>query len=285
MSPAAWVLFAAALVLAALLGSFTCVVIDRMPYERDEPDEYGDLWGARTWREVVGGRSRCDACDAPVRSTDNVPVLSYVVLRGRCRDCGDRIPAFHLLVELLVPLLFALAFWRYGWSWALLPVAVLIPPAVALAVIDLRTFIVPTRIIWPTFFVEIAVCAAAAGLLGRWDLLLGCVVGLVTFALPLFVIWFIHPRGMGFGDVRLAVLVGWTCGFYADGSLPASGILVAIALFVAAVLGVVVGIGALGARGRKAQVPFGPSIVLGAYLAIVLAAPILGAFGASATGA
>ncbi|MBM3664122.1 MAG: prepilin peptidase [Actinobacteria bacterium] len=283
MSPTAWVLLVAAVLLAALVGSFTCVVIDRMPYQLDEPDEYGDAWGTRTWREVVAGRSRCDTCGTEVRSTDNIPVLSYLLLRGRCRSCGTRIPAFHLLVELLVPLLFALAFWRYGWSWALLPVTVLIPPAVALAVIDLRTFIVPTRIIWPTFFVEVAVCAAAAGLLGRWDLLVGCAVGLAVFAGPLFAIWFIHPRGMGFGDVRLAVLVGWTTGFYADGSPLATGILVAIAVFVAAVLGIVIGIGALGARGRKAQVPFGPSIVLGGYTAIVLAAPILEAFGGTAT--
>ncbi len=283
MSPTAWVLFAAALLLAAAVGSFTCVVIDRMPYELDEPDEYGDRWGTRTWREVAAGRSRCDSCDADVRSTDNIPVLSYLLLRGRCRECSDRIPAFHLLVELLVPLLFALTFWRFGWSWALLPVAVLIPPAVALAVIDLRTFIVPTRIIWPTFFVEVAVCVVAAGLLGRWDLLVGCAVGLAVFAGPLFAIWFIHPRGMGFGDVRLSVLVGWTVGFYADGSALAAGILVAVALFLAAVLGVIIGIGALGARGRKAQVPFGPSIVLGGYTAIVLAAPILEAFGGTGT--
>lgn len=283
MSPTAWVLLVAAVLLAALVGSFTCVVIDRMPYQLDEPDEYGDAWGTRTWREVVAGRSRCDTCGTEVRNTDNIPVLSYLLLRGRCRSCGTRIPAFHLLVELLVPLLFALAFWRYGWSWALLPVTVLIPPAVALAVIDVRTFIVPTRIIWPTFFVEVAVCAAAAGLLGRWDLVVGCAVGLAVFAGPLFAIWFIHPRGMGFGDVRLAVLVGWTTGFYADGSPLATGILVAIAVFVAAVLGIVIGIGALGARGRKAQVPFGPSIVLGGYTAIVLAAPILEAFGGTAT--
>lgn len=283
MSPTAWVLFAAALLLAAAVGSFTCVVIDRMPYELDEPDEYGDSWGTRSWREVAGGRSRCDSCDADVRSTDNIPVLSYLLLRGRCRECSDRIPAFHLLVELLVPLLFALAFWRFGWSWALLPVALLVPPAVALAVIDLRTFIVPTRIIWPTFFVEVGACVLAAGLLGRWDLLVGCAVGLAVFAGPLFAIWFIHPRGMGFGDVRLSVLVGWTVGFYADGSPLAAGILVAIALFLAAVLGVIIGIGALGARGRKAQVPFGPSIVLGGYVAIVLAAPILEAFGGTAT--
>ncbi len=283
MSPTAWVLFAVALLLAAAVGSFTCVVIDRMPYQLDEPDEYGDSWGTRSWREVAGGRSRCDSCDADVRSTDNIPVLSYLLLRGRCRECSDRIPAFHLLVELLVPLLVALAFWRFGWSWALLPVALLVPPAVALAVIDLRTFIVPTRIIWPTFFVEVGVCVLAAGLLGRWDLLVGCAVGLAVFAGPLFAIWFIHPRGMGFGDVRLSVLVGWTVGFYADGSPLAAGILVAIALFMAAVLGVVIGIGALGARGRKAQVPFGPSIVLGGYVVIVLAAPILEAFGGTAT--
>lgn len=81
---------------------------------------------------------------------DNIPVLSWLLLRGRCRGCGERIPAFHPIVELLVPLLF-LGGVVDRLDWRLLPVLGLIPAGVAVSAIDLRTMIVPTRIVWPAF--------------------------------------------------------------------------------------------------------------------------------------
>ncbi len=81
------------------IGSFTCVVIDRLPLALDEPNEFGELWDTRPWREVFGGRSRCSSCGAEVTAADNIPVVSWLVLRGRCRGCGERIPAFHPVVE------------------------------------------------------------------------------------------------------------------------------------------------------------------------------------------
>ena len=271
----------ALLVLGALgslaVGSFTNVVIDRLPLALDEPNEHGELWDSRPWSEVFGGRSGCSDCGADVRPIDNIPVVSWLVLRGRCRACGARIPAFHILVELSVPLLFLGALWALDLSWSLLPALWLIPVGVAVAVIDLRTLIVPTRIVWPAFLVSVLLCVLAAGLEGEWDWLLSAVAGMAVLALPLFLIWFAVPHGMGFGDVRLAILLGFNVGFYALGSVLGAVFLSVLCMGGSAVLGVLMGVIALGARGRGAKVPFGPALVAGAFLCIAFAEPIIDA--------
>lgn len=264
--------------LAFAVGSFLCVIIDRMPVELDEPNEYGDLYDTRPWGEVLGGHSRCSSCGEPVRARDNIPVLSWLLLRGRCRGCGERIPAFHPIVELLVPLLFLGAVWSIGWDWRLLPVLGLIPAGLAVSVIDLRTMIVPTRIVWPAFGLIVVLSLIVGTLESQPAWLVTASVGLVTLAGPLFLLWFLLPSGMGFGDVRLAVLLGWTVGFY-GGAEPLAGVILAVfVLFAASILGIIVGITALGARGRKAKVPWGPSLVAAALLGIALAEPILDGF-------
>ena len=257
------------------VGSFTSVVIDRLPVALDEPNEHGELWDSRPWPEVFGGRSRCSQCGTDVRPTDNIPVVSWLVLRGRCRECGTHIPVFHPLVELSVPLLFLGALWALGVDWSLLPALWLIPVGVAVAVIDLRILIVPTRIVWPAFLVSVLLCVVAAGIQGDWNWLLSALVGMAALAGPLFVVWFIVPHGMGFGDVRLATLLGFNIGFYAQGALWGSAFLSMLCLAGSAVLGILMGVIALGARGRGAKVPFGPALVAGAFLCIAFAEPIL----------
>jgi len=84
----------------AAIGSFTCVIIDRLPLKLDEPNEYGELWDTRPWRDVLGGHSRCSSCGIPVRAIDNVPVLSWLILRGRCRACRAPISPRYPIVEL-----------------------------------------------------------------------------------------------------------------------------------------------------------------------------------------
>jgi leader peptidase (prepilin peptidase)/N-methyltransferase len=180
-------------------------------------------------------------------------------------------------VELSVPLLSLGALWTLGLSWSLLPALWLIPVGVAVAVIDLRTLIVPTRIVWPAFFVSVLLCVVAAGLEGEWDWLLSAIVGMAVLALPLFLIWFAVPHGMGFGDVRLATLLGFNVGFYALGSFLGAVFLSVLCMGGSAVLGVLMGVIALGARGRGAKVPFGPALVAGAFLCIAFAEPIIDA--------
>ncbi|MCP4434472.1 MAG: prepilin peptidase [Actinomycetia bacterium] len=265
------------------IGSFVCVIIDRLPHKLDEPDEFGDVWGSRPWREVIHGKSRCSSCSAVIKAYDNVPVASYVALRGKCRSCGARIPGYHPLVELAAPVAFVLALWVLGTTWLLAPVLWFIPVALAVAVIDLRTLIVPTAIVWPATGVLVAVSVGAAGLTGEWGRLLVALIGVAVVAGPLFLLWFAIPAGMGFGDVRLAVSVGLLVGFY-GGTRPMAGVaLGVITLLAASALGLLIGFVALGVRGRKAQVPFGPGFVLGGFGVALMAEPILESWGLYAT--
>ncbi|CAN5428152.1 A24 family peptidase [soil metagenome] len=278
MSPTEVILVVFGTLVYFAIGSFTCVVIDRLPVELDEPNSYGDSWDTRPWGEVFGGNSRCSSCGEPVRPFDNIPVISWLLLRGKCRGCGERIPAFHPIIELLSPLLFLGAVWSIGLTWQLLPALWLIPVCLAISAIDFRTLIVPTRIIWPAFFVTVALSVVAAGVEGEWMWLATAATGLAVLAGPLFIIWFINPKGMGFGDVRLAVLLGWSVGFYA-GTKPLAGVLLGlICMTLAAITGIVIGIVGLSARGRKAKVPFGPAMVIGAFICIALASQILDPF-------
>lgn len=278
MTPTEWVLVILGVLGFTAIGSFTCVIIDRLPLQLDEPNQYGELWDTRSWGEVFGGTSRCSTCAAPVRPRDNIPILGWIMLRGRCRDCGERIPGFHPIVELLCPLLFLAALSQIGASWLLVPALWLIPVGVAISAIDLRTLIVPTRIVWPSFFVSVALTVAVAAVEGEWTWLRSALIGVVVFAGPLFVIWFIRPQGMGFGDVRLAVLLGWNVGFYAATPMIGAVFLSIICMALAALIGIVYGVIAMGARGRGAKVPFGPALVASAFVCIALAVPILEPF-------
>jgi leader peptidase (prepilin peptidase)/N-methyltransferase len=261
------------------IGSFTCVVIDRLPLQLAEENRFGEFWDTRPWPEVFGGTSRCSSCGAAVRPSQNIPVVSWIALRGRCSSCGERIPGFHPWVELLAPLLFLGAIWSMGLTWQLLPVLWLIPVGLAIAVIDLRTLIVPTRIVWPALLVSVALTVLVAAIEGEWSMLLSALIGVGVLAGPLFVLWFAMPSAMGFGDVRLTVFLGWNLGFYAGADLFAPVILALICMTVAALLGLVIGMVALGLRGRKAKVPFGPALVIATYGCIVLAPQILDPFG------
>jgi leader peptidase (prepilin peptidase)/N-methyltransferase len=262
------------------IGSATCVVIDRLPMRLDEPDEHGDVWGTRPWRDVLRGSSRCPSCGEPVRPYDNVPVASYVVLRGRCRHCGSRIDGYHPWVELGAPAAYAMAVWAIGFEWLLLPVLWFVPVALAVTVIDLRTLIVPTRIVWPATAVAVVLSVVALGLQGDgWGRLPAALVGVGVLAGALFTVWFVVPAGMGFGDVRLAVLLGWLVGFYSGEALWGAVVLAVLCLLGASVLGVVLGVAVLGVRGRGVQMPFGPSLVAAAFVCCLWADRILEPWG------
>lgn len=279
MTATQWVLVVFGTLMSFAVGSFLCVVIERLPVELAEPNDYGDSFDTRPWDEVLGGHSRCSSCGEPIRAIDKIPVVSWFILRGRCRGCGERIPGFHPMVELLVPLLFVGSIWAIGMDWRILPLLGLIPAGVAVSAIDVRTLIVPTKIIWPACALVVGLSLLSAAIEGEWAWLLTALVGLVSLAGPLFVLWFFLPSGMGFGDVRLAVLLGWTVGFYSGTEPIAGAILAMVLLFSASVIGIVVGVVALGARGRKAKVPWGPSLFAAALIVIALAEPILDAFG------
>jgi hypothetical protein len=171
-----------AVVFALAFASFSNVIVDRLPVALDEPNEFGELHGTRPWAEVVGGTSRCSTCASPVRAVDNIPVISYLLLRGKCRSCGERIPIFHLVVEAVVPVVVGLVVSRLGIGVASAHILWLVLAGVALATIDMRTMIVPTILVWPSAGVSALVIGTTALIEGSSRIVLGALLGVVGIA-------------------------------------------------------------------------------------------------------
>lgn len=256
MSDAALQAFAVAVagVLGLVVGSFLNVVVARVP-ER---------------RSLVSPPSACPACSTPVKPYDNIPVLSWLLLRGRCRACGGPISAQYPLVEAATGVLYALIVWRFGPGWdaavAILLTSVLIP----LAVIDRQIFKLPNPI---TYFGAVALMVldtAAAAATGQWNRLLDAVVAAVVLAgfFWLFAFLFELIRGktaFGMGDVKLCVSIGLGLGWLGPRY-------VLVAFYLSLFLGLVLGIVITRAQrsGLQTKIPFGVFLAAGSILAIFL---------------
>lgn len=248
-------------VLGLVVGSFLNVVIWRVPRHES----------------VVAPRSHCPGCDATLTPLENVPVVSWVALRGRCRHCGTRISLRYPLVELLTAGLWVAMAARFGAAWDLPPYLVLVSGLVALSMIDLDHFLLPNRVLYPTGIAMTALFVLAAALDDGWhDLGRALLCGVVAF-LVFFVIHVISPRGMGFGDVRLSFVLGVALGWL-------SWRHVYLGLFLGFLLGAVVGVAliATGARSRRDHVPFGPFLAAGAVIAILAGGELLRLLGITA---
>jgi leader peptidase (prepilin peptidase) / N-methyltransferase len=236
---------AAATVLGALIGSFLNVVIHRLPLGES----------------LVTPGSHCPACDAPVRSFDNVPVLSWLVLRGRCRSCGAPISVRYPAVELLTAASFAAVVAVRGFDdglWLELPfVACLI----ALAGIDLDHKLLPNKIVYPMAAYGLVVSLIVA----TDDFPEQLIAGVGAFAFLLLAV-LAYPSGMGMGDVKLAGAMGLYLGVSVVPALLA-------AFFTGTVFGLAV-IAREGAQARKKAVPFGIFLAVGGLVG-VLAGPEL----------
>jgi leader peptidase (prepilin peptidase)/N-methyltransferase len=227
-----------------VVGSYLNVVIHRLPHGRS----------------TVRPGSRCPACGAPIRARDNLPVVSWLLLGGRCRDCRAPIPVRYPLVELATGLAFAGAVLRFGWTADAAAAAVLAALLVALGAIDLDHFLLPDRLTLPGLALGLAFQAAAPGgslvaglrgalvgagvllvLAGGWELLRGV-------------------EGMGLGDVKMLAMIGAFLGV--AGTL--------VTLVAASFAGALAGL-ALVARGRgglQSRLPFGLFLAAGGLLAI-----------------
>ncbi|MFB3737401.1 MAG: A24 family peptidase [Candidatus Velamenicoccus archaeovorus] len=239
-----WVRVVVALPFGLVFGSFLTVVVTRVP----------------AGESIVRPRSRCPGCGTQIRSSDNIPVLSWIVLRGRCRACGARIPVTYPLLELGTAALFVAAALRFDDVWVAVMMAPFCGLMLGLAVIDYRHKILPNRIVYPSLilFPAYLVVAAVAG--ADVDLARAG-IGLLAYGGGLLVVAIVSPRGMGMGDVKLAALIGvvlGSLGLRSVGVAAAAGIL----------LGGVVAVGALLAgAGRKRAIPFGPFLAAGAVIA------------------
>lgn len=239
-----------------LFGSFLTVVVHRVPRRVS----------------IVSGRSRCPRCGTEITARDNVPVVSWILLRGRCRVCGERISPEYPLTELASAALFAAAGVLIEPLFAAILVALFLGLMLAIALIDARWRIVPNRIVYPSLVLFAAAIAVGHVVSGGVNVV-SALVGSLAYAVPLFVIALAVPGGMGMGDVKLAALIGLVLG--------GLGLrLVAVAAFAGLVGG---GIGAVGAMailryGRKQQIPFGPFLAVGAIVGALFGAPIADAY-------
>jgi leader peptidase (prepilin peptidase)/N-methyltransferase len=233
-----------------LTGSFVGVVAHRVP----------------RGVSIVGPRSVCDSCGTQIAAYDNVPVLSWLILRGRCRSCQTAIPARYPLVELAVGMAFAATAIVLRHDPAQLALGLLfVAMLAAITLTDLERRVIPNTILLagaiaavvlvaatdPSSFPERGIAAAAAG--GG-----------------LFVIALAYPRGMGMGDVKLAAVMGLYLGSA-----------VAPALLIGVLAGTVVGAGVMVSRGsgaRKVAVPFGPFLALGGVIALLAGDQLIDAY-------
>jgi leader peptidase (prepilin peptidase)/N-methyltransferase len=242
--------FVLAGVFGLAIGSFLNVVIHRVP--RGE--------------SLLRPASRCPRCAVAIAPWHNVPVFGWLVLRGRCAACGHRISARYPLVELATGLLFVAVTARFGLTAALPAYLYLAAVAVALAMIDLDVHRLPDSIVLPSYVVGGVLLAVAAVAGQDWSAAARGLIAMAVLWGGFFAVAFLYPGGMGFGDVKLAGLLGLFLGWLGWSS-------VLVGTFAGFLLGGLVGVAlvAVGRAGRKTAVPFGPFLLAGALLAVFAA--------------
>ncbi len=192
-----------------VIGSFLNVVVWRVPLGES----------------IVSPPSACPTCGHAIRQYDNVPVVSWLVLRAKCRDCGARISARYPAVESGTAILFGLAAWMVlsrGQGWAIPAFAYLVAIAVSLSLIDIDVHRLPDAIVLPSYGAALALLALASwnpGGASDWPALGRAAIGAVAMFSVYFVMVLVYPAGMGFGDVKLAGVLGLFLGWTGWGAL------------------------------------------------------------------
>jgi len=228
---------ALALVPGLALGSFLNVVAARVPLRRS----------------IVSPGSACMSCAHELAWYDNIPLVSWLALRGRCRHCGARIPARYPAVELVTALLVAGSVWKFGPSGTAAVAAFFCLALVAISATDIEHRVIPNRIVLPAA----AIVLAANTVLHPSLVWVLAALGAAGF---LFAAALAYPKGMGMGDVKLALLMG-----------AALGKSVSVAMMIGMVATLVPGLYLLarhGSAARKMRIPFGPFLALGSVVAL-----------------
>ena len=229
------------------IGSFLAVVAARVPLRRS----------------VVRPGSACMSCDEPIRWYDNVPVLSYALLGGRCRRCHGRIPPRDLAIELATALLLVGCVLAFGFTLKAVAAAIACAALVVVTATDLERRIVPNRVVLPAFVAVLALNTI-------WHPSLAWALGALGAAGFLFLAMLAYPGGMGMGDVKLALLIGALLGATA-----AVGLMLAL-LF--ALIPSIVLLARHGAGARRLAIPFAPFLAAGALVALFAGQHILHAY-------
>ncbi|MGH2755320.1 MAG: prepilin peptidase [Actinomycetota bacterium] len=241
-----------------LWGSFATVAAHRIPRRES----------------FLAGRSKCPNCGKQINAIDNIPVISYVLLRGKCRNCGHPISIRYPLIEIGTAILFGLAAWKFDITIAAFAYAAFSWALVVLTVIDLEHQLLPNRVVGPTFVAGWALLIADALVEDRVDRLWDAALGAVIFGGFFFVVAYLVPKGMGMGDVKLAFVLGTFLGY-----VDAPGVVLAgmfLSFFVGGVTGIVWMLVVGG--DRKMAIPFGPFLALGSILGIYLGRELVDAY-------
>ncbi|MGH9069325.1 MAG: prepilin peptidase [Acidimicrobiales bacterium] len=237
----------------AICGSFANAVAYRVPIGMS----------------LVRPPSSCPSCQVAIAAWDNVPILSWALLGGRCRSCRVPIPVRYPVVEALVGATWAVLAWRWGLGWELGAFAVAAWGLICLASIDLSTGRLPTPIVFSVTAVS-GLCLILAAPQAGWGHLVSGILGGVAAAAAFGALWLARPGAIGFGDVRLAGLCGLVLG-WSGWAVALAGFF--IAFIAAGILGTV--LLAKGA-GRKAAMPFGPALAFGTVVGLAFGPPIVG---------
>ena len=251
-------------VFGLIVGSYLNVVIYRVPLGKS----------------TVLPRSRCPSCDAPIRALDNLPVVSWLLLRGRCRDCGAGISWRYPLIEALTAALFVACYMVFGLRPDALIAVVFGCLMIALAMIDFDHLILPDRITWPGIAFGLLAWTALGWLHGRLrgyvlDSVLGALLG-GGLILAIWGLWYLirKEEGMGLGDAKMLALIGAFLGWRA----------VLVTFFLAVLSGSIVGLALVGRgaqgmnEGMKLKLPFGFFLALGGLAALFAGPQLIDAY-------
>ncbi len=261
-----WLFSTGCVLLGLVVGSFLNVVIHRLPkmMERGWRAECAELAGeaaapAEPFNLVVP-RSRCPACGHAIRAMENVPVLSYLALRGKCAACRAPISPRYPLVELASGILAGYAAWRFGFTLAAAGALVYLWCMIALTGIDLDTFLLPDDITLPLLWAGLAL-----NLFGVYTSLPSAVIGAIAGYLSLWAVYWVFKlatgkEGMGYGDFKLLAAIGAWLGWK---MLP---LVILLSSFVGAAIGI--GMIVFARHGRNTPIPFGPYLAIAVMIAL-----------------
>ena len=246
-----------AFLMGSLIGSFLNVCIYRIP----------------RGLSIIRPSSRCPSCNNAIRPYDNVPIMSFLILRGRCRDCGERIPFRYPAVETMNALLYVTVIWRFGIGWHVPFLFLFCSAMIIITFIDLDYQIIPDTITLPGIPVGLIAGSfllpdpfVRTGSLGFTNAFIGLISGGGLF----YAIAVLSRGGMGGGDIKMMAMVGTFMGWKS----------ILLTTFAGSLLGSIVGIFLMvfRGRGRKTKIPFGPFLAFGALITLFFGQEILNVY-------